>query len=97
VERGGPVLASFFGGLGLGRVAPRERAEGHQLFVASLLDIAGTRAAVVQRRPEARDYIDIDALVRNGIDLPHVLAAGAVVYGRSFNPLNYVEGAELLR
>ena len=55
--------------------------------VASLLDIAGTKAAVVQRRAEARDYLDIDALIRHGIDLPQLLAAGAVVYGRSFNPL----------
>jgi Nucleotidyl transferase AbiEii toxin, Type IV TA system len=53
----------------------------------SLLDIAGTKAAVVQRRAEPRDYLDIDALIRHGIDLPQVLAAGAVVYGRSFNPL----------
>jgi hypothetical protein len=49
--------------------------------------IAGTKAAVVQKRAQARDYLDIDALIRHGIDLPHVLAAGAIVYGRSFNPL----------
>jgi hypothetical protein len=87
VERGGPVLVSFFGGLGLGWAAPRDRAEGSQVHVASLLDIAGTKAAVVQRRPAERDYVDIDALIQHGIDLPHILAAGAVVYGRSFNPL----------
>jgi hypothetical protein len=87
VERGGPVLVSFFGNLGLGRAAPRERAEGSMVHVASLLDIAGTKAAVVQRRAETRDYLDIDALIRAGIDLPRVLAAGSVVYGRAFNPL----------
>jgi hypothetical protein len=37
-------------------------------------------------RPAA-GRLDIDVLIRHGIDLPHVLAAGAVVYGRSFNPL----------
>jgi len=87
VERGGPVLVSFFGNLGLGQAAPRERAKGSKVLVASLLDIAGTTAAVVQRRAEARDYLDIDALIRHGIDLAQVLAAGGVVYGRSFNPL----------
>ena len=87
VDRGGPVLLSFFGGLGLGEVAPRELAQGSKVRVASLLDIAGTKAAVVQQRAQARDYIDIDAVLRHGIDLPHVLAAGAVVYGRAFNPL----------
>jgi hypothetical protein len=87
VERGGPVLVSFFGNLGLGETAPREDAEGSKVHVASLLDIAGTKAAVVQKRAQARDYLDIDALIRHGIDLPHVLAAGGVVYGRDFNPL----------
>jgi hypothetical protein len=87
VERRGPVLVSFFGNLGLGQAAPRERAEGSKVQVASLLDIAGTKVAVVQRSAEVRDYLDIDALIRYGIDLPHLLAAGAVVYGRSFNPL----------
>jgi hypothetical protein len=87
VERGGPVLVSFFGNLGLGEAAPREVAGGSRVHVASLLDIAGTKAAVVQQRAQARDYLDIDALIRHGIDLPHILAAGAAVYGRSFNPL----------
>jgi hypothetical protein len=87
VERGGPVLMSFFGDLGLGQAAPRERAEGSLVHVAALLDIAGTKAAVVQRRAETRDYVDIDALIRHGIDLPLVLAAGAAVYDRAFNPL----------
>ena len=87
VERGGPVLVSFFGNLNLGEAAPREDARGSKLHVASLLDIAGTKALTVQQRAQARDYLDIDALIRHGIDLPRMLAAEAVVYGRSFNPL----------
>jgi len=87
VDRGGPVLVSFFGDLNLGQVAPREQLAGMKLYVASLLDIAGTKAAVVQKRAEVKDYLDIDALLRHGIDLPTILAAGAVVYGRQFNPV----------
>ena len=87
VERGGPVLLSFFGALRLGEAAPRETAEGSNIRVASLLDIAATKALAVQQRAQARDYIDIDALIRHGTDLPQVLAAGLAVYGRSFNPL----------
>ncbi|HEY3911662.1 MAG TPA: nucleotidyl transferase AbiEii/AbiGii toxin family protein [Stellaceae bacterium] len=87
VERGGPVLVSFFGNLNLGEVAPREVAEGTALHVASLLDLAGTKALTVQQRAQARDYIDIDALLRYGVSLPQILAAGNVVYGRGFNPL----------
>ena len=87
VERGGSVFVSFFGGLGLGQAAPRDQAEGRRLYVASLLDIAAAKVAVVQKRAEAKDYLDIDALLQHGLDLPTALAAGRVVYGRNFNPL----------
>ncbi len=81
------MLVSFFGDLGLGQVAEPEQVLDTGLRVASLLDIAGTKAAVVQKRAEVKDYIDVDALLRHGVDLPTMLAAGAVVYGRKFNPL----------
>lgn len=87
VDRGGPVLVSFFGDLNLGQVAAREQLAAMKLYVAALLDIAGTKAAVVQKRAEVRDYLDIDALLLHGIDLPTILAAGAVGYGRQINPL----------
>jgi hypothetical protein len=87
VDRDGPVLVSFFGDLGLGQIAPRDRAEGTTIGIASLLDIAGTKAAVVQKRAQVKDYIDIDALLQHGLDLPTVLAAGSGVYGSNFNPL----------
>lgn len=87
VERDGPVLVSFFGGLGLGQVAPRDQAQGRALYVASLLDVAGTKVAVVQKRAEVKDYLDIDALLQHGLDLPTALASGRVVYGRSFNAM----------
>jgi Nucleotidyl transferase AbiEii toxin, Type IV TA system len=87
VERRGPVLVSLFGHLGLGQVAARERANGLRLYVASLLDLAGTKAAVVQKRAQEKDYLDIDALVCHDIGLQAMLAAGRVIYGHSFNPL----------
>jgi hypothetical protein len=87
VDRGGPVLVSFFGALGLGQVAAAEQVRDMPLNVASLLDIAGTNAAVVQKRAEVKDYLDLDAILGQEIDLPTVLAAGTVVYGRAFNPL----------
>jgi hypothetical protein len=87
VDHNGPVLVSFFGALRLGHVAPRDQAEGRTIYVASLLDVAGTKVAVVQKRAEAKDYLDIDALLQHGVDLPTALAAGRVVYGHSFNPM----------
>jgi hypothetical protein len=87
VDRAGPVLAYFFGGLRIGQVAAHDQIQGTSLFIASILDIAGAKAAVVQKRAEAKDYIDIDALLTHGIDLPTMLAAGLAIYGHTFNPL----------
>jgi hypothetical protein len=87
VDRGGPVLVSFFGALGLGQVRPSDTLEGPGFAIASLIDLAGAKAAVVQKRAEAKDYVDIDAIVQNGVDLSTLLAAGRVLYGRSFNPM----------
>jgi hypothetical protein len=87
VDRDGPVLLSFFGGLGFGQVVQRDQVEVISLFVASLLDIAGTKVAVVQKRAEVKDYLDIDALLQHGISLSTALSAGRIVYGCSFNPL----------
>ena len=57
--------------------------------VASLLDLAGTKAAVVQRRAEAKDYIDVAAILSEGsIDLPLALASAQAIYGAQFDPQN---------
>lgn len=54
-----------------------------------MTDLAGMKAAVVQKRAEAKDYIDIDAMIRHGkIDLLTALAAAKLIYGSSFNPQN---------
>jgi nucleotidyltransferase AbiEii toxin of type IV toxin-antitoxin system len=44
------------------------------------------KAAVVQQRAEARDYIDVDALLEHGIALPLALGAARAIYGSTFNP-----------
>lgn len=72
---------------GIRRLLPPHIAPHTGLQTASLLDLAGTKAAVVQRRAEAKDYRDIDALLRDGrIDLPRALASARAIYGPSFNP-----------
>ena len=93
VDHGGLVQLSFFGGLGLGQVAPEELADWPQLKVAALVDLAGMKAAVVTQRAEVRDYLDIHALLTKAtISLPKMLAAGAIIYGTEFNPLLIAEG-----
>lgn len=88
VERGGPVRLSFFGVPSLPHLLPPHVAPDNGLRVASLLDLAGTKASVVQMRAEAKDYLDIDALLTDGrIDLPTALAAARAIYGAQFSPL----------
>lgn len=74
------------------------------LQVASLVDLFATKVSVVQMRAEAKDYIDIDALLTDGrIDLPAALAAARAIYGTQFNPqstlkaLSYFEDGNLRR
>lgn len=89
VNRGGDVKLSFFGLPGLPRLASPCIASDNGLRVASLLDLAGTKASVVQLRAEAKDYFDIDALLTDGrVDLPTALAAAQAIYGDTFNPQN---------
>lgn len=86
VDRGGPVRLSFFGVPALPRLAPPHMAD-NRLQIASLLDLAGTKANVVQLRAEAKDYRDIDAILCDGrIDLPTALASAQALYGPQFNP-----------
>jgi hypothetical protein len=86
VDRGAPVQVSFFGIPRAGQVRAPAMAAGNNLKLASLVDLAGMKAATVQRRAEAKDYIDIDALLRADIDLPTALSSARVIYGESFNP-----------
>jgi hypothetical protein len=87
VDRGGPVKVSFFGVPNLPRLSAAVVAADNGLGIASLLDLAGTKASVVQVRAEAKDYIDIDALITAGnVDLPLALSAAQRLYGSTFNP-----------
>jgi hypothetical protein len=88
VERDGPVQVSFFGDLGLGQVEPAESANGPAIKVASLVDLAGCKVAVVTQRAEPKDYIDVHTLLKKAnIPLAEMLASAAVIYGTQFSPL----------
>lgn len=102
IDRGAPVKVSFFGVPNLPRLAPPVIAEDNGLKIASLLDLAGTKASVVQVRGEAKDYIDMEALIRiGGINLSTALAAAERLYGSTFNPeitlkaLSYFDDGDL--
>lgn len=87
VDRDGAVKVSFFGVPDIPRLAPPLEVRDNGIKVAALLDLAGMKASVVQVRAEAKDYIDVDAMiVSRKIDLPTALAAALAIYGRQFNP-----------
>jgi len=89
VSRGGVVKLSFFGVPGLPRLAPSLLVKDTKLKIASLLDLAGTKISVLQLRAEAKDYLDIDALLmQGGMELRVIIAAGKAIYGDAFNPQN---------
>ena len=68
-------------------IAPRLQAPGAGFWVASLLDVAGTKIKVLPERSELKDYLDIDALLQHGLALSELLGAANAIYGRSFNPV----------
>jgi hypothetical protein len=102
LNREGQVAVSFFGVPNLPRLVSPLVSEDNGLKIASLLDLAGTKASVVQVRPEAKDYLDLDMLITDGgITLAMALTAAKALYGASFNPqitlkaLSYFEDGNL--
>jgi hypothetical protein len=102
IDRGGSIKVSFFGVPALKRLVEPHVVPENALRIATLLDLAGTKASVVQVRAEAKDYRDLDALMTQaGITLPDALAAASAIYGPSFNPeitlkaLSYFEDGDV--
>lgn len=87
LERDGEVKISFFGNLTIGRVGEPDTAGDIGLAVASKLDLAATKARVVIERAERKDYLDMAALLRSGIQLANALGAAGALYGSRFNPM----------
>jgi len=87
LDLGDEVLVSFFGGVKIRSIQDPEEADGPGIFVASLIDLAATKAAVVQARPSAKDYLDLNALLEAKVPLETALGAARAVYGAEFNPL----------
>ena len=95
------VKVSFFGAIQIGRVGIPSCTEDCMLQVASLDDLMATKVKVMLQRVEAKDYIDIAAMVKAGVSLAKGLAAARVMYGQNFQPseslkaMVYFEGGDL--
>jgi len=87
LERGGTIKLSFFGSISIGRVGEPDLTQDNVLCVASLLDLAGTKAAVITQRAEAKDYLDMLAIMETGTPLSLAMAAARALYGNEYNPM----------
>ena len=69
---------SFFG-LNRRRVNNPETTDDGAVRVASLLDVAAFKMAVLPARAEAKDYLHVYALLQNGVALGDALGAAQAV------------------
>jgi hypothetical protein len=97
----GRIKISFFAALRIGRVGQPNWTEDGVLQVASLEDLLATKLKVLLQRVEAKDYLDVAAMLEGGADLAAGLAAARTLYGEAFQPneclkaLVYFEGGDL--
>ena len=89
----GGVRFSFFGEMRLRTVAEPSIVDENGLVVASIFDLAGTKAKAVLDRSEWRDYVDIATLLRHGQRLPDIIGYAATI----FEPLFEFPAAAFLR
>lgn len=83
IEPGGVTL-SFFGNPGLQAVAEPSLAPENGVVVASIFDLAGTKAKALYDRSEWKDYIDIAALLRAGHRLADIIGYATTIFDRRF-------------
>lgn len=87
VDREGTVQVSFFGVPGINVIQKPLQFPDNGVRIASLIDLARMKAAVVQRLAEAKDFLDLYAFMNQKVvDLPTALAAAGRIYPDSFNP-----------
>lgn len=87
---GDPVKLSFFGGIDFGRVGEPLRTEGH-VPIASPIDLLGTKLATITQRIEARDYVDVAALLQSGLTINEGVAAMLALYGTQASGMQSVK------
>lgn len=86
VDRGGDISLSFFGLPSIHPIKTPLHTCDNGIKVASLIDLAGMKVSVIQKRAEWKDYRDVAALLDHGIGLDLALSAGKAIYGDQFNP-----------
>lgn len=97
----GPVKLSFFGMIGFGQIQTPDRCADNGLKIASAADLLALKLAVIHERVEAKDYLDVCALLRAGcslmdglshLDALHPLATNAMIVLKT---LTFFKGGDL--
>lgn len=85
VTRGEPVKLQFLGGLSYRRVRDPQLTADQVTLVASPLDLLATKLRTIWVRSQAKDFFDIDELLRRGIELKDGLGAAYAIFNGEFN------------
>ncbi len=80
------VKLSFFGTIGFGRYGQPQWTRDGVMLVASLDDLMATKLKVILQRVEAKDYMDIAAMLRAQVSLASGLAHARAMFGTNFQP-----------
>ena len=82
------VKVSFFGGIDLKQINPPSLIAENKIRIASLLDLFGMKCSTICTRIEAKDYLDIYAIISQGnLPLYQGLAAAQAIYEKQYQPL----------
>lgn len=81
-----PVKVSFLAPVRFGRVGIPQPTKDRVLTVASLDDLMATKLKVILQRAEAKDYLDIHAMLAAGMELAEGLSAARALFGSTFQP-----------
>lgn len=99
----GPVKVSFFGDIGFGQIKRPDISADNGLKIASPEDLLALKLGVIHQRLEAKDYLDIHALLKSGqslaaglsyLDALHPLATNWAIVLKT---LVYFKGGDLDR
>lgn len=94
-----PVRISFFGMIGMGHVNPPLKTADDVLLVASLEDLMATKLKAILDRAEAKDYVDIAAMLAAGVSLERGLGAFSAMFkndpGLPLRALGYFQDGDL--
>ena len=85
VTRGAVVKVSFLGGLSYRRVRDPQCTDDNVVQVASPLDLLATKLRTIWMRSQAKDFLDIDEMLRQGVGLKDGLGAAYAVFNGEFN------------